>query len=148
VGYTSAPDGWWQKFVSADPPRTAKLAVVRADGSPLVVPVWVDLEETPDGVAVVLLTGKDTVKGRAIARDPRVCLCWDDERPPFSFVTLHGNAAIIDDLAEVRAWAGRLGGRYLGADRAAEMAERNGVPGEVLVRVRPERVIAMVDLSA
>jgi hypothetical protein len=148
VGYTSAPDGWWQKFVSADPPRTAKLAVVRADGSPLVVPVWVDLDETPDGVEVVLLTGADTVKGRAIARDPRVCLCWDDERPPFSFVTLHGSAAIIDDLAEVRAWAGRLGGRYLGAERAAEMTERNGVPGEVLVRVRPERVIAMVDLSA
>jgi hypothetical protein len=40
-----------------------------------------------------------------------------------------------------------MGARYLGQDRAAEMALRNGVPGECLVRVRPERVVAMIDLS-
>ena len=39
--YTDAPPGWWQDFVSALPPRTAKLAIVRADGSPHVAPVWV-----------------------------------------------------------------------------------------------------------
>jgi hypothetical protein len=147
VGYQAAPDGWWQEFVAADPPRTAKLAVVRSDGAPQVVPVWVALDETADGVEVVFNTGLDTVKGRAIQRDPRVCLCWDDERPPFSFVMLHGHARIVEDLAEVREWAGRLGARYVGQARAAEMAERNGVPGECLVRVRPERVVAMRDLS-
>jgi hypothetical protein len=31
MGYTNAPDGWWQEFVSDVPARTAKLAVVRAD---------------------------------------------------------------------------------------------------------------------
>ena len=46
-----------------------------------------------------------------------------------------------------RAWAGRLGARYMGAGRAQEYADRNGAPGEVVVRVRPERVVAMVDVA-
>ena len=148
MGYTAAPEGWWEAFVSADPPRTAKLAVVRADGSPQVAPVWVDLDQTPDGPEIVFTTGASTVKGKAIARDPRVSLCWDDERPPFSFLTINGEARIVEDLNEVREWAGRLGGRYLGQEHAEAMAERNGVPGEVLVRVRPTKVVAMVDLAS
>lgn len=148
MGYTAATEGWWEAFVTADPPRTAKLAIVRADGSPQVVPVWVDLDHTPDGPEIVFNTGWDTVKGRAIRRDPRVSLCWDDENPPFNFVTINGTARIDQDLDIVREWAGRLGGRYLGPDRAEEMAARNGVPGEVLVRVRVDKVIAKVDLSS
>lgn len=143
MGYKAAPEGWWQEFVSADPPRTAKLAVVRKDGSPVVAPIWVALD---DG-EIVFNTGLDTLKGKAIARDDRVCLCWDDERPPFSFVTLYGRARIIDDPGLLYEWAGRLGARYMGEDRREEYAKRNGVPGEVVVRVRPERVVAMVDLA-
>src|SRR5262252_1392606 len=82
MGYTDAPPGWWREFILASPARTAKLAVVRADGSPHVAPVWADL----DGDQVVFMTSADTVKGKVILRDPRVPLCWDDERPPFRFV--------------------------------------------------------------
>src|SRR5215475_14698258 len=96
VGYTDAPPGWWREFIMASPARTAKLAVVRADGSPHVAPVWADL----DGDQVVFMTSADTVKGKAIARDPRVSLCWDDERPPFSFVTIAGIAATTADTGE------------------------------------------------
>jgi hypothetical protein len=35
----------------------------------------------------------------------------------------------------------------MGADRAAEFGARNGVPGELLVRIRPSRVIAERDLT-
>ncbi len=42
--YTPAPDGWWQEFLGALPAHTAKLAVVKADGSPHVAPVWIDLD--------------------------------------------------------------------------------------------------------
>ena len=70
MGYTDAPPGWWRKFIMASPARTAKLAVVRADGSPHVAPVWADL----DGDQVVFMTSADTVKGKAILRDPRVSL--------------------------------------------------------------------------
>ena len=143
MGYHAAPEGWWRQFVAASPPRTAKLAVVRDDGSPHVVPVWVDL----DGDDIVFTTGLETVKGRALKRDDRVALCWDDDAPPFNFVSVRGRATIVDDLDEVRAWAGRLGGRYMGPERAGEFAARNGVPGEVVVRVRPEKVVAKVDVA-
>lgn len=143
MGYTAAPEGWWQSFVGGSPVRTAKLAVVRADGSPQVVPVWVAL----DGDEIVFTTGADTVKGKAIVRDPRVSLCWDDENPPFNFVMIRGTARISDDPDEVYRWAGRLGARYMGADREKEYAERNGVPGELVVRVTPEHVVAKVDVA-
>ncbi len=147
MGYTAAPDGWWQSFVGATPARTAKLAVVRADGSPQVAPVWVALDRR-DGVdEIVFITGAYTVKGKAIARDPRVCLCWDDEQPPFHFVMIRGTARTSDDSAEVHRWAGRLGARYMGAEREKEFADRNGVPGELLVRVTPEHVVAKVNLA-
>src|SRR5690242_9241123 len=114
MAYRDAPQGWWREFVAAAPARTGKLAVVRADGSPHVAPVWVDL----DGDDVVFMTSADTVKGKAILRDPRVSLCWDDERPPFSFVTVAGTAALSTDAATLLHWATRIGARYMGADRA------------------------------
>jgi hypothetical protein len=36
----------------------------------------------------------------------------------------------------------------MGADRAEEFGRRNGVPGELVVRVRPTKVIAMLDMTA
>lgn len=119
-----------------DQPRTAKLATVTADGAPHVAPVWV----ARDGDRLVFNTGADTVKGRALARDPRVSIAFDDEAPPFSFVIVTGTAEISEELDDVRHWAGVIGGRYMGQDRADEYGERNGVPGELLVTVTPTKV--------
>jgi hypothetical protein len=143
MGYTEAPEGWWQAFVGSMPPHTAKLAVVRADGSPHVAPVWVVL----DGDDIVFMTSAETIKGKAILRDPRVSLCWDDERPPFSFVTVSGTATTSTDPDELLRWATRIGGRYMGADRADEYGRRNAVPPEMVVRVTPTRVTAKVDVA-
>jgi PPOX class probable F420-dependent enzyme len=131
-------DPWWCEFIAASPARTAKLAVVSTDGSPRVAPVWAVL----DGDDLLFTTGKTTAKGTAIRRDPRVALCWDDERPPFAFVIVHGRVALSEDLDEVRHWATVIGGRFMGEERAAEYGARNGVPGELLVRVTPTKVIA------
>ena len=51
------PEGWWQEFVSAEPARTAKLAVVRADGSPHVAPVWIGLAGNPVSEDVTMTYG-------------------------------------------------------------------------------------------
>jgi PPOX class probable F420-dependent enzyme len=118
--------------------RTGKLAVVRRDGSPMVVPIWFVLGE--DG-ALIFNTAAESVKGRALQRDPRVSICVDDEAPPFAFVRVDGIAEVSDDLDEVRRWATVIGGRYMGSDRADEFGERNGVPGELLVRVRRTKMI-------
>src|SRR3954470_15603780 len=137
------PDDWWCEFVAQSPARTGKLAVVRADGSPHVTPIWVAL----DGEQVVFTTAVDSVKARSIRRDPRISICGDDARPPFPFVTLLGTAELIDDLDTVRHWATVIAGRYMGADRAQAYGERNGVPTERTVRVTVTRVIAARDVA-
>lgn len=130
-------DEEWRAFVSQGT-RTGKLSTVRADGSPHVAPIWFLL----DGDDVVFNTGKETVKGRNLARDGRVALCVDDDRPPFDFVVLQGHARISEDLDEMRVWATRIAARYMGKERAEAFGARNAVPGELLVRVGIEKVLA------
>lgn len=150
MAYRPAPDGWWQDFIEATPPRTCKLAVTRKDGSPHVAPVWVDLDRGagPDGDdQIVFMTSADTLKGKAILRDGRVALCFDDERPPFAFVTIAGTTTTSTDPDALLAWGTRIGGRYMGADRAEAFGRRNAVPPEMVVRVTPTRVTAKVDVA-
>ena len=132
----------WKQFAFGTP-RTAKLATVRADGSPHVAPVWVAL----DGDEIVFTTGESTLKGKALRRDPRVALCFDDETPPFSFVVVEGEARISEDAAELLAWSTIIGGRYMGDERAEEFGRRNAVPGELLVHVRPKRIVGQWNVS-
>jgi PPOX class probable F420-dependent enzyme len=130
-------DDEWRAFVSHGT-RTGKLSTVRADGGPHVTPIWFLL----DGDEVVFNTHNTSVKGRNLARDGRVALCVDDDRPPFGFVVLQGRARSSEDLAELRHWAARIGARYMGEERAEEFGARNGVPGELLVRVTIDKVVA------
>jgi PPOX class probable F420-dependent enzyme len=123
--------------------RTAKLAVVRATGAPHVVPIWF----VRDGDDLIFTTGADTVKGKAMMRDPRVALCVDDETPPYSFVMIEGNAELSADLDAMRLWATGIGCRYMGAENAEAFGRRNAVPEERLVRVRPTRVVGRANMT-
>lgn len=113
------------------------LGYLASDGRPLVAPVWFVVD---DG-QLAFNTGKNTAKGRALARDPRVVMCVDDPRPPYSFVQVQGTASISEDPQELLDIATRTGGRYMGQDRAQEFGRRNGVPGELVVRIRPTKVL-------
>ncbi|MGR4879823.1 PPOX class F420-dependent oxidoreductase [Streptomyces sp. LARHCF249] len=135
----------WRAFVSHST-RTGKLSTVREDGSPHIAPIWFVL----DGDSFVFNTGKDTVKGRNLARDGRVALCVDDDRPPFSYVVLQGRAEINehgDDPDATLHWATRIGARYMGEERAEAFGRRNAVPSELLVRVPIDKVIAFAGIS-
>jgi PPOX class probable F420-dependent enzyme len=136
-------DPFWREFISATPAKTAKTASVAADGSPRVTPVWVVL----DGDDLVFTTSGTSAKAKAIKRDRRLAMCFDDERPPFSYVIVFGEASLSDDLEELRRWAAVIGGRYMGENRADEYGARNAVPGELVVRVRPTKVITVRDLA-
>lgn len=133
----------WRAFLR-EPPRAAVLGTVRRDGRPHVAPIWIDLD---DDDSVVFTTGAGTVKGRALQADPRVAICVDDDRPPFSYVLIEGTAALSTDLDDMLLWATRIGGRYMGEDRAEEFGRRNAVDTELLVRVTPTRVVAHKNLS-
>ncbi|MBW0103369.1 PPOX class F420-dependent oxidoreductase [Pseudonocardia sp. KRD291] len=124
--------------------RTGMLGFVAKDGRPLVAPVWFLVE---DG-ELVFNTGADTAKGRAIARDPRIVLTADLPEPPFGFVQVQGEARTSTDPGELLRTATALGGRYMGAELAEEFGRRNGVPGELVVRIRPTKVTAHLDMTA
>jgi PPOX class probable F420-dependent enzyme len=124
--------------------RTGKLATVRPDGSPHVAPIWFVLDD--DG-SIVFNTGRDTVKGRALRRDPRVSLVVDDESPPFAYVRVDGVAELSEDLEEMLPWSTRIAARYMGAEEADAYGRRNAVDGEMLVRVRPTKIVALKEIS-
>ncbi|MGP4017229.1 PPOX class F420-dependent oxidoreductase [Saccharopolyspora sp. 5N708] len=140
---TSINDPEIRAFLEAGT-RTGLLGFIASDGRPLVAPVWFVL----DGGEIVFNTGKNTAKGRAILRDPRVVLCADLPEPPYGFVQVQGIAETSEDPAELLRTATEIGGRYMGRDRAEEFGRRNGVPGELVVRIRPTKVIAAFDMAA
>lgn len=123
--------------------RTGMLGYLASDGRPLVAPVWFVV----DGDELVFNTGKNSAKGRALARDPRVVMCVDDPRPPYSFVQVQGVVSISEDPHDALDVATRAGGRYMGADRAEEFGRRNGAPGELVVRIRPSKVLHTFDVA-
>ena len=123
--------------------RTGILSWTAKDGRPLAAPIWFLVE---DGT-LVFNTGKDTAKGRAIRRDPRLVLCVDVEEPPYGFVQVQGTATVSEDPDELIYSATAIGARYMGADRAEEFGRRNGIRGELLVRLRPTKVITVMDMT-
>jgi PPOX class probable F420-dependent enzyme len=127
--------------------RTGKLAWVGPSGQAHVAPIWFVVDDAAANLTLVFNTGADTAKGKAMRRDPRVSLVVDDERPPFSFVKVTGSVVISEDLDELGEWASRIGGRYMGADRAEEFGARNGVPGELLVRLVAAKVDSVRDIA-
>lgn len=137
------PTEEWRRFVSSGT-RTGKLATVRADGRANVVPIWFLLDD--DG-AFVFTTGAGSAKAKAMRRDPRVSLLVDDDVPPFAYVLVRGSAELRSDPDELLAWATRIGGRYMGQDRAEEFGRRNAAIDELLVRIVPEQVIAEADVA-
>jgi PPOX class probable F420-dependent enzyme len=123
--------------------KTGKLATVRKDGRPHVVPVWFEL----DGDAVIFTTSDRSVKFMNMKRDPRVSITIDDQTPPYSYVMIEGTVSFSEDPGELLYWATRIGGRYMGADQAEAYGRRNSTPGEVIVRIIPSKVSAFADVA-
>jgi PPOX class probable F420-dependent enzyme len=127
--------------------RTGKLAWVTKSGRPAVTPIWFVLDEHDGGFDLVFNTTKASGKAKAFARDPRVSLVVDEECPPYGFVKIDGRVELVDEPDSRRALATRIGGRYMGQDRAEAFGARNGGDDEWLVRLRPDKVTALADIS-
>lgn len=127
----------------ADGTRTGKLATASATGAPHVAPIWFVV----DGDDLVFTTGGDSVKGRNLLANPRAGLAVDVSEYPYDFVVVRGPVAISEDPEELLTWATRVAGRYVPQGRAAEYGRRNGCPGELLCRLRLERVTGLTDIA-
>lgn len=123
---------------------TGKLATTRKDGRPHVVPIWFVLDDNND---IVFTTGQDSVKAKAIFNNPRVSLCVDDQTPPFSFVVVEGIAEITEEPSEILKWATKIASRYMGEENAESYGKRNSAKGELLLRIKPNKIMAHKSIS-
>ncbi len=67
--------------------------------------------------------------------------------PPYAFVLVEGPVEIVEDHPDPVSLATKIGRRYVGVDRAAEYGLRNGVDGELVIRLLMDRVVARHDVS-
>jgi PPOX class probable F420-dependent enzyme len=133
---------------------TGKLATVKKDGSSHIVPIWFVLDsfhKSRDSRIrddIIFTTAAASVKAKNIRRDNRVSICVDDQIPPFSFVTVYGTAKIHHcKQSELFRLATKIARRYIGKENAELYGRRNSTEGEVLVRIKPIRIIAEKDIA-
>ena len=123
--------------------RTGKIATVRADGSPHVVPIWFEFDDATGDL--IFMTGDQSLKAKNMIREPRVSIAVDEETFPYAWARVDGTASTsTEDLVY---WATETSRRFVGEDRAEEYGRRNGVEGEVIVRVTPTRLVGQTDLA-
>ena len=132
---------------------TGKLATTKKDGSSHIVPIWfvlADSNSTSRRVGdIIFTTGSASAKAKNIRRDNRVSICVDDQTPQFSFVTVYGTAKIYHyKQKKLFQWATKIAQRYVGREKARAYGRRNSTEEEVLVRIKPKRIIAEKDIAA
>lgn len=138
---------------------TGKLATTKKDGSSHVVPIWFVFDSNNnDGRVsetekegyddIIFTTSSGSAKARNIQRENRVSICVDDQTPPFSYVVIYGTARIQHcEQTELFRFATKIAQRYVGKEVAELYGKRNSAEGEVLVRIKPIRVIAEKDIA-
>lgn len=137
---------------------TGKLSTVKKDGSSHIVPIWFVLDggkKKKSATArrakdddIIFTTNGTSVKAKNIQRDSRVSICVDDQTPPFSFVVVYGTAKIHRyKQRELFRFATKIAQRYMGREKAELYGRRNSTEGEVLVRIKPTRIIAEKDIA-
>ena len=113
-------------------PNFCQVATIRRDGTPHVVPTWVDIEDN----RVVLNTAEGRAWPSNLRRDPRVTLSVQNMENPYEFVSIRGR--VVEDTHEgADEHADKLAMKYLGKERYPFRAE-----GEqrVLFKVEPDWV--------
>jgi PPOX class probable F420-dependent enzyme len=110
----------------------AHVATIRPDGTPHVVPVWVDVDD--DG-NVALNSAEGRLWPRNVRRDPRVTVTVQKHENPYEYVSITGRV-VEDTHAGADEHIDRLSHKYLGKDYPYR------TPGEqrVTFRIAPERV--------
>lgn len=112
------------------------LGIERADGPPLVLPVWYSYEPGGD---VEVLTSASSLKGRLIAAAGRASLCAQEEALPYKYVTVEGSAEIDVLGADAKAAVLPMAIRYLGEEMGRGYASGDTAADEIRIRIRPER---------
>ncbi len=135
-------DNEWRSFVTAGT-RLAHIALTRADGRPHVTPVCFIL----DGDELAFALSPGSIKGKSLARDPRVAVCVSDERRPYGFVTIEGQARTSAEPDQVKHVAAGIADRYYSSQPAADLIESFVQEGFTAVHISITNVIARSGLG-
>ena len=124
--------------------RAGKLATASPSGAPSVAPLWF----TVDGDDAVFSTGRDSIKGRHLAANPRAALTVDSDEFPYAYVSVRGPVTMTDDPDDLLEWNARLAERYVPEGRAEEYGKRNSGPDMLVCRLRLQRVSAWAEIAS
>lgn len=112
------------------------LGVERADGPPLVVPLWYSYEPGGD---VTILMSSTSLKGRLLAAAGRATLCVQQDTLPYRYVSVEGPVVIEPLSADALPEVERMASRYLGEEMGRQYANAEIADDEVKVTLTPER---------
>lgn len=114
-------------------PNFAHVATIMADGSPHVVPVWVEVEAD----RVLFHKERSSVACGNLTRDPRIAISIIDGDSPYRFAWLRGRAVGFRDDPYAAQWLDQAAVRYTGKPYPPEHFQQLG-PGTVII-VEPDR---------
>jgi hypothetical protein len=80
-------------------------------------------------------------------RTGKPSLCVDSGRLPCAFVQVKGKVELSGGPAGLLRTAAVVAGRCMGRERAEEPGKRNGVPGGLVVGLRPAKVVAACGMT-
>ncbi|QWF84777.1 PPOX class F420-dependent oxidoreductase [Amycolatopsis sp. CA-230715] len=139
---TTMTDDEWRSFLTTGT-RLAHLALTRADGRPHVTPICFVL----DGDELAFALSPGSVKGKSLARDRRVALSVSDERQPYGFVTVEGEARVSAEPEQVKHVGADIARRYYPTQPPAALADSFVEAGFTAVRIGITKVIARSGLG-
>ena len=115
------------------------ISVAEEGRGPLTVPIWYTYDAGGD---LRIMTGRESRKGRLLARAGRFSLCVQTETPPYKYVSVEG-AITSSEAADIERDLRPLARRYLGkegGDRYVEETRNLSTHTDnVHIRMRPER---------
>ena len=112
------------------------LGLERADGPPLVLPVWYSYEPGGD---VEVLTSASSLKGRLAAAAGRGSLCAQQEELPYKYVSVEGSIEIDELGDDAKSAVEPMAIRYLGEEMGRGYAAGDTASDEIRIRIRPDR---------
>jgi PPOX class probable F420-dependent enzyme len=115
----------------------ARLATVRPDGAPYVVPIWFQWDEQDGSFWLVIREKARFVPN--LLQEPRVCLSIAADSPPYARATIMGRTEIVARPGQSEQWmsvARRMMERYVG-DVDPGYFERTARYPRWLVRIVP-----------
>jgi PPOX class probable F420-dependent enzyme len=132
-----------RKFLSG--PLIAKVATIRADGSPFLVPVWYEW----DGKVCYLVIRQKANWVKNIRREPRVTVLLHNDSPPYQKVIIEGNARIVgDELSDWLEIGKKMVKRYYGPSAGISYLEGSIDQPRFTVKITPTKITTWVNPPA